>query len=481
MHFTQEDYRKIEQWLYQRSARDSEFPTVDKLNGRERIPIVQDNKNKVIEIDDFINQISSLGLTDLYNVTLHTKQTCTNLDKAISLVPTDQRKLGLIITFYNECGQWVIYQFTGKALNQWNNPSLWNNIIKDAIDEQYIMHPDDEDIVGVIKDGKTYLKFKDREYSPKNHLSKGMIILRKNLYGTDACSIDDEDHLINRLSQIMLSQENTIYVIKYDFDLNGGIITVPEGCTLWFQGGTINNGSIYLSDTILEGILKLEDIGTAKIYGNPAKGQIATFDDESTQMLKWWNGIEWITIQDSSKLDEVNSKIDEYNKDLSSVKTSLVNLNNKVEQLSEKVSFNSSKLSTLEDTLSNLNTTTSKLAEDVDSLKNSLGDTVRNYVSLYLQENLNSIIDEYIKSSNIGIDEVRIGDNIYKAEDGLNYIILPEEYPSASKTKGNLILKWVSNNEGGGSAGLKPIVFNGSEDIDLTQIDSVSPGPGVIG
>ena len=40
-----------------------------------------------------------------------------------------------------------------------------------------------------------------------------------------------------------MSKANTRYIIQYDYDLDGETITVPEGCELDFQGGSLNNGT----------------------------------------------------------------------------------------------------------------------------------------------------------------------------------------------------------------------------------------------
>lgn len=68
---------------------------------------------------------------------------------------------------------------------------------------------------------------------------------------------------INLLTQSMLSQENTIYVIKYDFDLNhnvSGIVAVPANCILLFEGGSIGNGTIIGEDTEIQaGLVKIFD------------------------------------------------------------------------------------------------------------------------------------------------------------------------------------------------------------------------------
>lgn len=48
----------------------------------------------------------------------------------------------------------------------------------------------------------------------------------------------------NVLTQDMINDPNTIYEIRYDFDLNGAEITLPENCVLKFNGGSLNNGTL---------------------------------------------------------------------------------------------------------------------------------------------------------------------------------------------------------------------------------------------
>lgn len=45
---------------------------------------------------------------------------------------------------------------------------------------------------------------------------------------------------------------NTIYEIRYEFDLNNASVTIPAGCELKFNGGKIDNGTIVVSDTIVD-------------------------------------------------------------------------------------------------------------------------------------------------------------------------------------------------------------------------------------
>lgn len=97
-----------------------------------------------------------------------------------------------------------------------------------------INYPDDED----LQADYGYLQFKDRKYNPDLASGKGYKILRKNWLGVN-----------NVLTQDMINEENTIYVIRYDFDLNGKEITIPEGCILQFEGGSLSNGVLNCINT----------------------------------------------------------------------------------------------------------------------------------------------------------------------------------------------------------------------------------------
>lgn len=64
----------------------------------------------------------------------------------------------------------------------------------------------------------------------------------------------------NVLTADMIDKPNTIYEIKYDFDLNEKEITIPEGCSLKFTGGSFINGTIIGNNTIIKASL-------VKIFG----------------------------------------------------------------------------------------------------------------------------------------------------------------------------------------------------------------------
>lgn len=252
MFFTQDDYKKIQQWLIKNSVKDTEFNEANiPFNGEETITIVQGNQNKKVFLKDLIAQVFNLGISDFVNITDKYDAPNISLEEAIRLIPSRARKTGQVITFLNKDDNWQIYQFKG-ALNQWNVLDTWKDLFD--IEESTIetLLPDEEDLTKSLPDenGNSYLLLKDREYNPEDFSGLGRVILRKSI-------VEVKDPIYgkvkkNCLYQNMINKENTIYEIRYDFDLNGQEIAIPEGCVLDFQGGNLSNGLIICNNTKLK-------------------------------------------------------------------------------------------------------------------------------------------------------------------------------------------------------------------------------------
>ena len=95
-----------------------------------------------------------------------------------------------------------------------------NNIIPIVIEGDVSNAPDEEDLT--TEDDK--LKFKDRVATID---SIGYFILRKDKTFAE-----------------QVTETDTIYEIRYGFDLGGESVTIPSGCVLSFVGGKIFNGTI---------------------------------------------------------------------------------------------------------------------------------------------------------------------------------------------------------------------------------------------
>lgn len=68
-----------------------------------------------------------------------------------------------------------------------------------------------------------------------------------NWVTTDKATIDNIYPKVVSKYQNKFKKEGVIYKITKDYDLNGCVLTIPDNCTLQFEGGTITNGSINLN------------------------------------------------------------------------------------------------------------------------------------------------------------------------------------------------------------------------------------------
>lgn len=251
MYFTQEDYRKIEAYLKSKAARDTSFDSATTpLQGNETIVLVQGGKNVNTTVSDIVSQFFALGVSDFINVTDKYGISYNTLDEAIRVIPWRSRKVGQVITFLNEQGEWHLYQYQGESVLTWNNTTLWVDLLESRIVNSIL--PDQEDLTMTEPDadGNSYMHFKNKDYSIDDFSGLGRVYLRKNLQTlTDPNT--GETRLINYLTQTMVGKENVIYHIQYDYNLNGQTIIIPEGCVLLFEGGSISDGTINFINTTI--------------------------------------------------------------------------------------------------------------------------------------------------------------------------------------------------------------------------------------
>ena len=100
--------------------------------------------------------------------------------------------------------------------------------------------PDEEDLTSENQGGTDVLKFKDKAYNSALYSGLGRVYLRKNIVTLEGTGK-------NVLTQAMVNTANTIYHIQYDYDLNGQTITLPAGCVLEFDGGSVKNGTLKIN------------------------------------------------------------------------------------------------------------------------------------------------------------------------------------------------------------------------------------------
>lgn len=262
-----------------------QLPKRDVLTGNEQFPFQEDRENGSITPNALKSFISSgkggyMSYITEYNVSIHHPSSGIDgsnrytLEDAIVQVPETIRIAGLKVSFLNNSGLVETWEFAGgvfENIENWkSNEDKLTDIRDEAISKikevesdaisnfssqrvtpdmlsestkQFINASgggtinnlaDDEDLVSVDKgESLSVLKFADRAYNPVAHIGKGYKILRKNVVNGK-----------NILTQEMINQPDTIYEIRYDFDLDGAQITIPENCILKFDGGSLSNGKL---------------------------------------------------------------------------------------------------------------------------------------------------------------------------------------------------------------------------------------------
>lgn len=313
--FTKEQIKEIEYKLSLLARKDTSFEQALELSKNDKVAIVQNNKNKIISIGDIITHLHLLGSTDFVNITSKFNESYITLNQAIQLIPFISRKIGQLITFLNEDGIWQIYQFKGTRKNQWNNITLWENVISTLLDSK--LEADEEDITTKKRGDKYQLKFKDKDYDKDSFSGLGRVYLRKNIVKAIEPSTG-KPFYTNLLTNQIINKPNTIYIIQYDYNLNQQGITIPENCILQFEGGSIGNGKIEGKNTRIinstsNSFINIETTGTWNTeLSEPIEGEIKTI-----------NVVRDITAnQDSitnieNNIDNIEEDIKDIDKDLS--------------------------------------------------------------------------------------------------------------------------------------------------------------------
>lgn len=163
-----------------------------------------------------------------------------------------------------------------------------------------VNHADGEDLT--VR--KQVLKFADRHKPTTANVARGYIIVRRKYKKVIRENVEVE---INILTQDMMTEDSTIYVINYEFDLNGETIEVPNNSVLLFNGGKLINGTVNLNGAQLIGVSLypqdyIETIGNGLRAGTPCW--------TSDGYIEWWDGSKWFnpytTLNDALNTNLVN-------------------------------------------------------------------------------------------------------------------------------------------------------------------------------
>lgn len=163
-----------------------------------------------------------------------------------------------------------------------------------ATPKTIVNHADGEDLT--VRN--QVLKLYDRHKETFKDVHKGYIIVRRN-YEDIITETGHESVCV--LNQDMINEANTIYEVRYNFNLNGKTINVPEGCSIIFVGGRFYNGRVNLNNTTIYGDHDLD------IFDNIKAGTTRWTSDG---YIEWWDGKDWfnpyVTLKDAVVINVAN-------------------------------------------------------------------------------------------------------------------------------------------------------------------------------
>lgn len=114
------------------------------------------------------------------------------------------------------------------------------------------------------------ISFADKTYNPAEYSGLGKVYLRKNIANGK-----------NILKQTHVNKPNTAYVIRYDYNLDGATLDIPENSVLIFDGGSLSNGTVNLNNArILPQAFTIQDYLKCTINGTYKDGQLRYDSDE---------------------------------------------------------------------------------------------------------------------------------------------------------------------------------------------------------
>lgn len=181
-------------------------------------------------------------------------------------------------------------------------PDMLSESVKQMFTASQITNAADEEDLTVVDN---LLKFADKDYNVNNYSGKARKYLRKNMISG-----------VNTLTQDMINEPNTIYILQYDYCLAGQTIKLPDNSIILWRGGRLYDGAIKLNQCRLLSNYRQEDMfdkETISLDGDWAKGQILYHpldlgeDNKQVEIPGWggsytndfywfWDGDKWVSM-----------------------------------------------------------------------------------------------------------------------------------------------------------------------------------------
>lgn len=296
------------------------------------------------------------------------------------------------------------------------------------------------------------LKFADKEYNVNDYSGKARKYLRKNMIAG-----------VNTLTQDMIDEPNTIYILQYDYCLAGETITLPDNSIILWRGGRLYDGAININKCRLLSCYRQQDMFDKEsivLNGDWAIGQILYHpldlgeDNKQVEIVGWggtytndfywfWDGDKWVSMGFdlsvyltraefeafreklriemekfyawlTEELRKINVRLDDIDTEIDNIHTDIININNTISSLEQ----------TINNKLEELTELINSISGDLTNIINNLEEYINNKIEEILQkieEGGGNITNEYIDYFNdnyvsMFLNKIKAGENIYFTE-----------------------------------------------------------------
>lgn len=371
MYFTQEDYRKIENWLYKRSIKDNDLPIANSIKGNEKIPLLQDEENKISNIEDIAQYVGTTIIPDFYNITENNDDTSfKSLREALSKVPRSHQKLGLVITYRNINDKWCIFQFTSKSLSAWYNAAYWEDILQRG---------KPNGTASLDETGKIPMSQLPDNIGGGNNLELGETSTTAYPGDKGKKNADAINRLTNSLDSIDSYSKTTRNQLDAFKNTKGqalGIVPLDE------------NGKVTSSylPSYVDDVLEYNTRATFPTTGESGKIYIAL----DTNKTYRWGGTTYAELSSSVTLGETSStayagdKGKKNREDINNLKNGLDSVANRLGKIGDKANNNLMAIEDLTTEVANTNTEVNTINGKISKLNTTIGDvrsSFNNYAS----------------------------------------------------------------------------------------------------
>lgn len=356
-------------------------------------------------------------------------------------------------------------------------PEMLSETVKQMFTASQIINAADEEDLTVVDNT---LKFADKLYNVNQYSGKARKYLRKNI-------IDG----VNVLTQEMINEPNTIYILQYDYCLNNATITFPDNSIILWHGGKLYEGFVKLNKCRLLSNYYQQDMfdkDTIQLDGDWATGQVLYHpldlgeDNKQVEIVGWggnytndfywfWDGEKWVSLgfdlsvyltraEFEAFLEKLRDEMEKFyawlleelkkiNDHLTIIDGQIIDINNKINDINTRITnlINNydakftdvyNQINNLSEDINNkINNLEQYINNKIDELRNEItsgGDDITNEYQQYFEDNFSNYLYERLKA----------GTNITITKDG-DFVVISSTGGGGGGEGGGLTVEEVND------------------------------------